>query len=869
MTRRFRLVFTVTILFASAAVSASGQSATQQVSKSASPTDTTAKAASKKANNPQGVGLDHLTFTTPSNDDRYINSVRTAPKHFLLDQKAMWTSPFHMSVSEATFLVPVAGITAGLFATDSSFMRSLSHNPNTLNRYDHISNYGLGAMGGIAGGAYLLGWATDNEHERETGFLSGEAAIDSVIATEAISYMTGRERPLVDNANGKFWKAGTSFPSDHSAAAWSVAGIVAHEYPNPLVKFLSYGAATAVSLSRIKAEEHFPSDVAVGSAIGWLVSQYVYKEHHNPDVPGESWGTPGIQPDRPGHWEAKSMGSPYVPIDSWIYPALLRLAALGYIKSDIEGMRPWTRMECARLVEEAEDKIADRPSAGAEASQLYESLEKEFAREISLLGGGNNRDAELESVYTRVTGISGAPLRDGFDFGQSIINDDGRPYAEGFNNVTGASGWASDGPLIAYVQGEYQHAPSSPALSSAGLQSIMQEELLPMAPPATPTPATNQADMLDGYVGMQVDNWQISVGKQEQWWGPDAGGPMLFSTNAEPIEMLQINRTTPFTLPWVFGLLGPIRAEFILGRIDGYHWLYKFPTGFTGSWSQPLSDQPFIEGEKLSLKPSPNLEFGFAATRLFAGAGVPFTTHKLLQAIFSNGNGLPGTSSDPGDARGAFDFTYRVPGLRNWLTFYGDGFTDDEPSPLWGAFDKSAFDSGLYFSHLPKLPKLDLRVEGVYTDNPNPNPVLQHGFFYWNDRYRNGYTNDGYLIGSWIGREGQGAQAWSTYWFTTKDKLQFTFRHQKVSQQLVPFGGTLTDGGVNADLWVRSMFSVSAAVQYEVWNFPVLASTRQTDVSTSVQFTYWPKFGHTQNDTSTDSQGSNVEQSLINKHIDE
>ncbi len=175
------------------------------------------------------------------------------------------------------------------------------------------------------------------------------------------------------------------------------------------------------------------------------------------------------------------------------------------------------------------------------------------------------------------------------------------------------------------------------------------------------------------------------------------------------------------------------------------------------------------------MKPSPNLEFGFAATRLFAGTGVPFTTHKLLQAIFSTGNGAPGSSSDPGDARGAFDFTYRVPGLRDWLTFYGDGFTDDEPSPLWGAFDKSAFNAGLYFPHLPKVPKLDFRVEGVYTDNPNPNPVLQRGFFYFNARYRNGYTNDGNLIGSWIGRQGQGAQAWSTYWFSAERQIAVQF----------------------------------------------------------------------------------------------
>lgn len=764
----------------------------------------------------------------------------------------MWTSPGTLTIHEATWLVPVAGFTAGLFATDSEFMRHLSHDPNTLTHYNHVSNYGLGAMAGVAGGAYFLGLATHNEHEQETGFLSGEAAVDSVIATEAIDYLTRRERPLVDNANGQFWHGGGSFPSDHSAAAWSIAGIVAHEYPSPLVKLFSYGAATAVSVSRIKAEQHFPSDVVVGSALGWLVSQYVYRDHHSTELPGGGWDLVGASPDSPGRWRAKNMGSPYVPLDSWIYPTLLRLAALGYIKSDIEGMRPWTRMECARLIEEAGDGIADKQSTGAEANELYESLEKEFTSEIGLLGGGSNRTAQLESVYTRLSDISGEPLRDGFDFGQTITNDDGRPYAEGFNNVTGASGWVSDGPFIGYIRGEYQHAPSSPALPNSAVQAIADEEEVPAVPAATAMPATDQFDIVDGYVGMQVGHWQVTFGKQEQWWGPDAGGPMLFSTNAEPIEMLQINRTSPFTLPSFLGRLGPIRAQFFVGRIDGYNWLFSSVTGFAGSWSQTLSDQPFIEGEKVSIKPTRSLEFGFAATRLFAGAGVPFTTHKFLQAVFSFGNGSPGSSSDPGDSRGAFDFTYRIPGIRNWLTFYGDGFTDDEPSPLLGAFDKSAFDSGLYFPHLPKLPKLDFRVEGVFTDNPNSNPVLQHGFFYWNDRYRNGYTNDGNLLGNWIGREGQGAQAWSTYWFTPKDKLQFSFRHQKVSQKFVPFGGTLTDGGVSADFWLGSQVSVSGSVQYERWNFPVLAAARQNNTTVSIQFSYWPKFSGAKTDERQD-----------------
>ena len=47
-----------------------------------------------------------------------------------------------------------------------------------------------------------------------------------------------------------------------------------------------------------------------------------------------------------------------------------------------------------------------------------------------------NRAAQVESIYTRIEGISGKPLRDGYHFGQTNTNDFGRPYGEGLNAIT-------------------------------------------------------------------------------------------------------------------------------------------------------------------------------------------------------------------------------------------------------------------------------------------------------------------------------------------------------------------------------------------------------------------------------------------------
>ncbi|WP_369294449.1 capsule assembly Wzi family protein, partial [Klebsiella pneumoniae] len=63
--------------------------------------------------------------------------------------------------------------------------------------------------------------------------------------------------------------------------------------------------------------------------------------------------------------------------------------------------------------------------------------------------------------------ISGTPLRDSFHLGQTIVNDYGRPYANGFNNYSGASGYATAGPFLVYARAEFQGAPSMAGYSTA------------------------------------------------------------------------------------------------------------------------------------------------------------------------------------------------------------------------------------------------------------------------------------------------------------------------------------------------------------------------------------------------------------------
>ena len=230
----------------------------------------------------------------------------------------------------------------------------------------------------------------------------------------------------------------------------------------------------------------------------------------------------------------RSIGTPYVELASWIYPAIERLAALGYIHAEFLGMRPWTRIECAGLIQNAGNEINSGGSALEEASQLQIELQKEFQPELDALSGGSDRTVRVESVYANLVEISGRPLNDSYHFGQTLINNNGRPYKEGFNSWDGFSGYATRGRFAIYVRGEYQRAPSASEYALPVRQVIAEEQ--------PPVPSDECLDYKSVPASRHIcrryynlANWNLAFGKQSLWWGPGEGSAFLFSDNAEPI----------------------------------------------------------------------------------------------------------------------------------------------------------------------------------------------------------------------------------------------------------------------------------------------------------------------------------------------
>jgi hypothetical protein len=751
-------------------------------------------------------------------------------KRIAKDQEQIWTFPRHITWADGDILVPFGMTLGSLLATDSDYSRSLSNSPSRLNNSVKFSNYGLGAMAGVGGGLYILGHFTHDDHKKETAILAGEAAINGYLVTTGLKYTFGRLRPLDQpQYSGQFWSGGSSMPSEHAAAAWSIASVIAHEYPGPMTSLLVYSLASAISMARVTGKQHFNSDVFVGSVIGWYVGQQAYRAHHDPELGGSEWESYSESKDGGPNGRTTSLGTTFVPLNSWIYPALKRLIALGYIQSEFIDMQPWTRQECARMVEEAGERISVSTNTTTEVNGLYSSLSKEFATDSERLGGGRPDEisARVESLYAGVTGISGPPMNDSYHFGQTIINNFGRPYAEGVNADMGGSGWVTQGRFSLYVSGEYEYAPSAPTYSSAVNNAIAVMDSNPIQSGAFPS--TSQFRLMDAYVTSNQANWIFSFGKQSLWWSPNYSNALLMSNNAAPMYMFRVSRQAPFEIPGVSRILGPMKLEFFIGKLSGN----EFPA------------RPVLHGEKFSFKPSPNLEFGFTRTAEMAGVGRPITQKSVWLSYTSLTNSVFYGAINPGKRTSGFDLSYRIPYLRDWLTIYADSLTTDNIT-AFADLSRAAFAPGIYLTRFPKLPKLDLRLEAAYTDTPNvwksPRPPNANGQFnYWDSFYHDLYTNEGNLIGSWVGREGHSYQAWTTYHASARNWIQFGYRHASVATDFIPHGGNLNDASVNANWWLRKNVNVTALLQYEKWNFPLLASTPQTNWTSSLGITFYPE----------------------------
>jgi hypothetical protein len=559
-----------------------------------------------------------------------------------------------------------------------------------------------------------------------------------------------------------------------------------------------------------------------------------------------------------------NLDSAYIPVDSFVYPEALRLYSLGYLDTAFINMRPWTRRSLLHMLQLSTPAIM--AGGNTEAIDILAKLDDYLAAEdpTAPLQGPHFRPRGqvygVQSVYTRLMGVDGQTLRDSFHLGQTLANDYGRPYEAGFNNITGFSTLNEYGRFSLYVRGEYQRSPSGYGYSNtdtgnpltmvteggvttdytlASYLSYYLDAIPYVAPllnqatiPNPHIPTQNSFRLQEATLSYHLLGHEISAGKSDAWLGPSLGSAMDWSNNAEDIYSFRIDRIEPMYIPYLDKVLGPLRYDFFVGSLKGH----VYPNA------------PWVHSEMFSFAPTSNFQFAFQRTVIWGGEGhVPITFGTFFRSFFSINDtesdpAAKNSRNDPGARFSDFNFSYRLPFVRKHLTLTLDSECHDDVTPI-SAPRRAAYRPGLYLSQVPGIPKLDFRVEAVSTDTSTLRS-LKGQFNYIETVQRQGYTNKGFIMADWIGREAKGGEAWLTYHLSGNEWIQLHYLDKKTPKDFIP-GGT-TQGQFKAELVKRfhKDIELDAWVQYERWKAPIYIpkpnNGANNDTVAAVQLTWYP-----------------------------
>jgi hypothetical protein len=546
-----------------------------------------------------------------------------------------------------------------------------------------------------------------------------------------------------------------------------------------------------------------------------------------PEAPYVAYAPYAPAPEKP---PVDRLGSTYIPMDNWIYPALSRLYGMGFVDTMYLSMRPYTRRSVLHMLLASKDAILD--SDNEQAQDIFVKILRDLSAEVPDDRASRGLVYGLDSSYTRFLGIAGPVLVDSYHLGQTISNDYGRPYQSGFNAIAGASTVEEWGPFSLYVRGEYQHSPSAEGYSpELARQLSLIDEISYTGPqdtiPQGPISEQNPFRLVEAYASVHVLGHEISGGKMDSWMGPAAGSAMAWSNNAEDNYSFRVNRVEPLRIKYLSKVLGPVRYDFFVGSLKGHM----------------VPRSPWVHQEMFSFRPTVNFEFAFQRTVIWGGEGhAPITLGTFWHSFYDT-NDTAGAEknsrNDPGARFSDFSASYRLPHLRKYVTFYLDSIVHDDVTPI-SAPRRASYRTGLYVSQIPRFNKFDFRVEAVSTD-PGVGPAHAGQFAYWEIIQLQGYTNKGIIMGDWIGREAKGGQAWLTYHLSGDEWVQFEYLNKKTPFNFIPGGTTQNQFRASVVKRLGKEVELNSWVQYEGWKAPVYKPGLQKNTSIAFQLTWYPK----------------------------
>lgn len=130
------------------------------------------------------------------------------------------------------------------------------------------------SLGVFAAGCAL--WQGTQDRLGKTCWEAGESGVFTVLAAEGLQFITGRQSPAQTSDPNRWFSGGKgSFPSNHVSLTTAVVTPFIYQYvhDDPFIAALAILPLYEM-VARVKAREHWQTDVLAGAALGFAIGAY-------------------------------------------------------------------------------------------------------------------------------------------------------------------------------------------------------------------------------------------------------------------------------------------------------------------------------------------------------------------------------------------------------------------------------------------------------------------------------------------------------------------------------------------------------------------------------------------------------------------
>jgi Capsule assembly protein Wzi len=461
-----------------------------------------------------------------------------------------------------------------------------------------------------------------------------------------------------------------------------------------------------------------------------------------------------------GCGDAWAVASNNVPLSSPVYQYLDVLTGLGLIKSEVKGIRPYSKAEVARLVAEAELNLKENDGDMSEFGEALIKRVREFMpREVKA------REEPSEIPGFAYNFVSSANLRYVYLNGEPrsydrVVHDPGHQSAFGF--IGGdlrpdfspyLHGSGSEGtPLMENSEGVVYRRGSNGYLNWTSEFYVSDKLSLLFEPDLVASPGSTTINLQKGYFKLGGGGVELEVGRDANWFGPGYRGALTLTNNARNFDQIKLSSPEPLDVAWVKRYLGLFKYSLIFSRFNQTTFTGVNPP-VTGS-STTVTRQPYFIGVKLALKPASWWEIGINFVRQHGGPGFSGGT-SVSDYIFGGG------SSNKSNTIAGVDLRFRIPWLRN-TELYAE-YAGEDAASFWPFVE--SYIAGIYIPCLSVSGRDNLRLEYYFG----------HQDLYTDYKFPTGYTYYGMTPGHSQGGGTQDLLVRYSHWFTPRNNVALEY----------------------------------------------------------------------------------------------